>query len=91
MFPLYKAEVFPDLKFFGFDLTIEEARGTALTDGFTDNLGWFFVIQEIPGEPRFGMDIKYDPGSDGITWDDLAWDRFPTQIDYIKPGVKAKS
>jgi hypothetical protein len=88
MFPLYKAEVFPDLKFFGFDLTIEEAGGTALTDGFTDNLGWFFVIQEIPGEPRFGMDIKYDAGSDGITWDDLAWDRFPTEIDYIKPGVK---
>ena len=44
--------------------------------------GWFFVIQEVPGEPRFGMDIKYEtklnPDSTPIPndWDDLAWDRF---------------
>ena len=76
-FPLYKAELPPDIKLFGFDLKIEQARGTEPTPGFTDDLGWFFIIQEIPGEPRFGMDITYDAGSDGVSWDDLAWTQLP--------------
>ena len=86
-FPLYKAELPPDIKLFGFDLTIEQARGTELTPGFTDKLGWFFVIQEIPGEPRFGMDITYDPGSDGISWDDLAWTQLPPDTKFVKGSV----
>ena len=75
-FPLYKAEISPDIKFFGFDLTVEQARGTEPTPGFTDTLGWFFILQEVPGEPRFGMDISFEPGSDGVTWDDLSWENF---------------
>jgi hypothetical protein len=87
-FPLYKAEIAPDLKFFGFDLTIEQARGTEKTPGFDDDLGWFFILQEIPGEPRFGMDIEFDPGSDGLTWDDLAWDSFGgADLKFIQAGV----
>ncbi len=80
LFPLYRADIAPDLKFFGFDLTARQARGDDPSPGFpaTDTLGWFFVIQEVPGEPRFGMDITFDPGSDGVTWDDLAWTNFPT-------------
>jgi len=87
-FPLYKAEVLPDIKFFGFDLTIEEARGNEPSTGFTDKLGWFFVIQQVPGEPQFGMDISYDPGTDGVSWDDLAWDRFAAEVKFIKGGVR---
>ena len=86
-FPLYRAELPPDIKLFGFDLTIEQSRGTELTPGFTDHLGWFFVIQEVPGEPRFGMDITFDPGSDGLSWDDLAWDRLPADTRFIKASV----
>lgn len=79
-FPLYKAEIYPDIKFFGFDLTIEQARGTEASPGFpaSDKEGWFFIIQEVPGEPRFGMDIEYDAGSDGVSWDDLSWKNFTT-------------
>jgi hypothetical protein len=87
-FPLYKAEIAPDIKFFGFDLTIEQARGTQLTPGFTDNLGWFFVLQEVPGAPRFGMDISFNQGSDGLSWDDLAWTNFDPGIKFITPGTK---
>ncbi len=87
-FPLYKAEIAPDIKFFGFDLTIEQARGTQPTPGFTDNLGWFFVIQEIPGAPRFGMDISFNQGSDGLSWDDLAWTNFDPGIKFITAGTK---
>lgn len=86
-FPLYRAELPPDIKLFGFDLTIEQARGTELTPGFADHLGWFFIIQEVPGEPRFGMDITFDPGTDGLSWDDLAWDRLPPDTRFIKASV----
>ena len=87
MFPLYRAELPPDIKLFGFDLTIEQARGTDLTPGFADHLGWFFVIQEVPGEPRFGMDISFDPGTDGLSWDDLAWDRLPPATRFISASA----
>jgi hypothetical protein len=86
-FPLYKAELPPDIKLFGFDLKIEQARGTELTPGFTDNLGWFFIIQEVPGEARFGMDIRYDAGSDGLSWDDLSWTHLPADTKFIKGSV----
>jgi hypothetical protein len=86
-FPLYRAELPPDIKLFGFDLTIEQARGTELSPGFSDHLGWFFVIQEVPGEPRFGMDITYDPGSDGVSWDDVAWDLLPADTRFLKAGI----
>ncbi len=87
-FPLYKADIAPDIKFFGFDLTIDETRGTVKTPGFTDNLGWFFIIQEIPGEPRFGMDISFNQGSDGLSWDDLAWTNFDPGMKFITENVK---
>ncbi|SJM95717.1 conserved hypothetical protein [Crenothrix polyspora] len=87
-FPLYKADIAPDIKFFGFDLTISEARGTDPTKGFNDNLGWFFIIQEVPGEPRFGMDINFNQGSDGLSWDDLAWTNFNADMKFITAVAK---
>jgi hypothetical protein len=84
-FPLYRAEINPDIKFFGFDLTIEQARGTSPTDGFTDNLGWFFIIQEVPGEPRFGMDIQTT--NSPTSWADLSWDNFSSTPSIIKKSL----
>lgn len=88
MFPLYKGDLPPDIKFFGFDMTVEQAKGTEPLGPFTDTLGWFFVIQEVPGEPRFGMDLSFDPGTDGLSWDDLAWDKFGAEIAFITKDVK---
>jgi hypothetical protein len=65
--PLYDAKVDPDIYFFGFDLTVDEARG----DHPKDDPGWFFVIKERPGEPRFGLDL--DRASQLGSWNDLAW------------------
>ena len=79
-FPLYKAEVEPDVKMFGFDLSIEQARGTEKTPGFPDQYGWFFIIHEIPGEPRLGMDIQTSTLN---TWDDLSWGHFSGEMDFI--------
>jgi len=71
--PLYEAKVDPDIYFLGFDLTAEKARGGQIVDGKEDP-GWFFVIKERPGEPRFGLDLPKDgPQKDIHTWNDLAW------------------
>lgn len=68
--PLYEAKVDPDIYFFGFDLTAVEARGgTGENQG--DDPGWFFVIKERPGEPRFGLDVSRD--GDINVWNDLSW------------------
>jgi hypothetical protein len=73
--PLYEARVDPDIAFLGFDLTAEEAKGE--TPQAPDDPGWFFVIKERPGEPRFGFDIARDGALE--VWNDLAWpDVLPT-------------
>ncbi len=72
--PLYAAKVDPDIYFFGFDLTVLEARGEILPETLTeDNAGWFFVIKERPGEPRFGLDVTRadNPDPKLISWNDL--------------------
>ena len=52
--PIFKAEIDPDVRFLGFDLTTSVVKGNP--DPAANNPGWFFVIQERPGEPRFGLD-----------------------------------
>ncbi len=77
--PLYEAKADPDITFLGFDLTAEEAQGGTGEDG-DDDPGWFFVIKERPGEPRFGLDLEEADGL--VTWSDLAW---PAVSDGIEP------
>jgi hypothetical protein len=58
-----------------------------------DNPGWFFCIQQRPGEPRFGLDFRDDNTPEIATeWNDLAWvhvNNFET-LNYIDldAGVK---
>jgi hypothetical protein len=68
--PLYEAKVDPDIYFFGFDLTASEAKGDT-GENESDSPGWFFVIKERPGEPRFGLDIEREGPLQ--QWNDLAW------------------
>ena len=96
--PLYEAKVDPDIYFFGFDLTVCKAKGgtgksdlpvdaRCASEGVTwDDAGWFFVIKERPGEPRFGLDVA-DPGAGNVdaqgrieVWNDLSWSD-------VKPAV----
>ncbi|HSF54099.1 MAG TPA: hypothetical protein VLA71_10120, partial [Algoriphagus sp.] len=94
-FPIYQAELPPDIKLLGFDLTIDEAAGiTTMTDFPGNKEGWFFIIAEVPGEPRFGMDIKFDPvDPTKFTWNDLSWENFgaeplPFATGKIQPNKK---
>jgi hypothetical protein len=57
--PLYEAKADPDIYFFGFDLTIAQAKGGSGHPPDTDP-GWFFVIKERPGEPRFGLELTHE-------------------------------
>jgi hypothetical protein len=68
--PLYEAKVDPDIYFFGFDLTVEKAKGGTGANP-DDDPGWFFVIKERPGEPRFGLDNELPPALQ--VWNDLSW------------------
>lgn len=73
--PLYQAKVDPDIYFFGFDLVDVEAVGGTGEDPH-DDAGWFFVIKERPGEPRFGLDFTDPPpplDRPIHIWGDLAW------------------
>jgi hypothetical protein len=66
--PMFDAKLDPDVYFFGFGLTEETARGN---DDPAVDAGWFFVLKERPGEPRFGLDIERDGPLE--VWNDLAW------------------
>jgi hypothetical protein len=50
--PVFRGAMQPDVTFFGFDLTVDQVAGI----GEGDDHGYFIVIQEQPGEPRFGFD-----------------------------------
>jgi hypothetical protein len=69
--PLFRGRIDPDITFLGFDLTDAQARGEA------GDAGWFFVIQEQPTAPRFGMDEARTVPLE--TWNDLAWSDVGTQ------------
>ncbi len=74
--PLYEAKVDPDITFFGFDLSVEEAIGKNGDNPAVDKdfPGWFFIIKERPGEPRFGLDLGTADLTKIDVWNDLSWD-----------------
>lgn len=65
-FPVFSGILDPDITFVGFDLTVEE---------ISPEPGWFFVIQEQPTEPRFGLDVPTADSSSGVppNWASLTW------------------
>jgi hypothetical protein len=64
--PIFFGQVQPDVALFGFDLDPTEVRG---------NPGWFFVLQEHPSEPRFGLAAAGTAfGAQPASWQALGWD-----------------
>jgi hypothetical protein len=100
-FPLFKAELQPDITLIGFNLTPEDAIGVRVLDGETTtgkDPGWFIVFKERAGQVRFGLD-DFDgpddtlPASMPVTWSDLTWEHLVNQksdlenfqINFSKP------
>jgi hypothetical protein len=69
-YPLFRGSMEPDVTFLGFDLSKTQALGDGVDQG------WFFVLQEQPTAPRFGLD-KPNGFADTIgkaaKWSDLSW------------------
>ena len=92
-FPIFLAEIAPDIRFFGFDMTNEDAYGDDKPTTASSDWGWFFIIQEMPGEPRFGMDVTFSPDDNAttpITWDDLGWDSFEPELRFVDTAETPK-
>jgi hypothetical protein len=66
--PLFRGRLDPDITYIGLNVTEEDARGEP---------GWFFVLQEQPTSPRFGLDVSRDPGLAPDAplpgWNNLSW------------------
>jgi hypothetical protein len=91
-YPTFQAKVDPDITFLGFnDVSPEDAVGIwpDEADDFIDGggdittkpAGYFIVVRERPGEPRFGIDLPNYNDEDLETsflnleeWNDLHWD-----------------
>lgn len=86
-FPQFGANIDPDISFIGFDLTKDQAVGrisgetqsekNTYPDNDDHELGWFFVIREVPGEIRFGLDDGDANPPRATEWDDLSWQHLP--------------
>jgi hypothetical protein len=60
----------------GFSLTKGKVRGAETkSDGHP---GWFFVLQQQPTEPRFGLDVAVTFGAVPQHWSDLSWGNLAT-------------
>jgi hypothetical protein len=66
-YPLFRGTLDPDITFLGFDLTESQARGEG------GDPGWFFILQEQPTAPRFGLDIDRDTTVPLGNWANLSW------------------
>lgn len=54
--PQFKGQLGEDVSFFGFTLPTELQQG--LKGGGITGDDWYFVLQEVPGAPRFGLDLR---------------------------------
>lgn len=69
----------------GFPLTETEVRGA--DNKAAGHPGWFFVLQEQPTEPRFGMDVAKTYGGTPQHWSDLTWGHLATDEAGLKQIV----
>ena len=70
--PVFAGQFSQDYTLAGFDLTDREV---------VDGAGWYFVLEEQPTEPRFGLDEPGSPSSrkrKNIAANDLSWDSVNT-------------
>lgn len=82
--PVFGGTLQPDVSFFGFELTAVEVQGQ---DDSDIDLGKFFVLEQQPTEPRFGLDVAdvTNAGAQlGASWDDFSWGHLVNNLEDIK-------
>jgi hypothetical protein len=75
--PILWARLDPDITFIGFDIDVTEARGADRPPG---DAGWYFVIEEQPTEPRFGLDAPRGRPTLPASANDVSWDHVPAVL-----------
>jgi hypothetical protein len=83
-YPLFMGRLEPDVTFLGFDLTKEQVAGS---ENPTEDQGWYFVIQEQPTEPHFGLDIATTAPAPLSSWNDLEWGHLASGDDALR-GIR---
>ena len=79
--PIFSGTLPPDVSFFGFDLTVANVKGGA------SEPGWYFVLQEQPSEPRFGLDAADGPAGPIESWDEFSWGHLGENVAYVELGA----
>jgi hypothetical protein len=79
--PIFRGTLPPDITFLGFNLTDDDVRTREL----------YFVLQEQPTEPRFGLNeappTPIDPNAPLAKWEDLSWGHFGPNTQFIHVGT----
>jgi len=79
--PIFRGTLPPDVTFIGFNLTDSEVR----------TRGLYFVLQEQPTEPRFGLNEVpvegIDPNAALVAWEDLSWGHFGANAEFVQVGT----
>ena len=70
-YPIFRGALPGDITFLGFNLSLKDARGGTPQSPE----GFFFIFQEQPSEPRFGLEPT-ERGNPTRHWADLAWTSF---------------
>jgi hypothetical protein len=77
LMPAFRGRMEPDMAFCGFPLNRAQ-----LTAGG----GWWFILEEQPTAPRFGLDVASGFGSDApplTEWNDLSWGHFAASAEEL--------
>jgi hypothetical protein len=84
--PILFAKFDPDIYCYGFNLEKAPAMGSPTLQG--NDLGWYFVLAERFGEPRFGLDSIMPPKSiHPANSDDLNWANLVADPDKLGPVI----
>ena len=70
-YPIFRGTLPSDITFLGFNLSLDDARGGTPQSPE----GFFFVFQQQPSEPRFGLEPNED-ATPIAHWAELAWTNF---------------
>jgi hypothetical protein len=75
--PIFRGTLPPDITFLGFNLTDADVRTQKL----------YFVLQEQPTEPRFGLNEAppepIDPSASLPLWEQLSWGHFAANASFV--------
>ena|SRR5271165_756532 len=81
-YPIYGGTLPSDITFIGFNLSPQDAKGGTSPSPH----GFFFVFQQHPTGPRFGL----EPSSDSVaSWAQLAWTNFALPGPRLAVGTTA--